>query len=251
MGSSSRHGRTNRKSAKARGRSSRGQRSIVPNTKEIKSRGSGNKELPEKSIKSRKLSQSQRKREEDREVIYALRAMEILVDSGVGLSQAMKHIADEDYGCISEEFARILKETERGEYLDRCIEEAVSRAASPAFKKMLEAMVMAVRDDIGISKILKKTADREFEERRTRLTAYTKKLTGTAEIFITTGILLPIILVVFGFLSSITESIAEVVPFLDGGLLGSMKVCTVPALLIVIAILLGLILSTRARDPNI
>jgi pilus assembly protein TadC len=177
--------------------------------------------------------------------------MEILVDSGVGLSEAMKHIADEDYGCISEEFARILEETVRGKYLDKCIEEAVSRAASPAFKKMLEAMVMAVRDDIGISKILKKTADREFEERRTRLAAYTKKLTGTAEIFITTGILLPIILVVFGFLSSITESIADVAPFLDGGILGSMKVCTVPALLIVLAILLGLILSTRARDPNI
>jgi len=180
-----------------------------------------------------------------------LRAMEILVDSGVGLSEAMKHIADEDYGCISEEFARILEETKRGKYLDRCIEEAVRRAASPGFKKMLEAMVMAVRDDIGISKILKKTADREFEERRIRLTAFTKKLTGTAEIFITTGILLPIILVVFGFLSSITESIGDAVPFLDGGILGSMKVCTIPALLIVLGILLGLILSTRGRDPNI
>jgi len=251
MGSSSRHGRKNRNPANRRGKSHRGEKSRIEG--EIKNYAirSRKKELPQKIIKPRKQSHSQRKREEDREVIYALRAMEILVDSGVGLSEAMKHIADEDYGRISEEFARILDETERGKYLDRCIEEAVGRASSPAFKKMLEAMVMAVRDDIGISKILKKTADREFEERRTRLSAFTKKLTGTAEIFITTGILLPIILVVFGFLSSITESISEEVPFLDGGILGSMKVCTVPALLIVIGVLLGLILSTRARDPNI
>ncbi|MDP6154642.1 MAG: type II secretion system F family protein [Candidatus Thermoplasmatota archaeon] len=250
MGRSPQHGRKKRDPAIARGKPlpEEKSRNAAKRNNTIRSE---KKELPQKFVNPRKLSPSQRKREEDREVIYALRAMEILVDSGVGLSEAMKHIADEDYGCISEEFARILEETVRGKYLDKCIEEAVSRAASPAFKKMLEAMVMAVRDDIGISKILKKTADREFEERRTRLAAYTKKLTGTAEIFITTGILLPIILVVFGFLSSITESIADVAPFLDGGILGSMKVCTVPALLIVLAILLGLILSTRARDPNI
>ena len=199
----------------------------------------------------RKRTASHSKRDEEKEVLYALRAMEILIGSGVGLGEAIKHIADEDYGCISTELRLILDETREGKFLERSLRDAARHALSPAFRKMLEALAMGVRDDIEISKILKKTADREFEERRNKLEAFTEKLTGTAEIFMTMGILVPIILIVFGFLGTITKSIAEEAPFMDLDFLANIGLCTIPALAVVVIILMTLIFTTRSRDPNL
>ena len=37
----------------------------------------------------------------DQELLYAIRAIEVLLESGVGVAEAMKHVADEDYGDLS------------------------------------------------------------------------------------------------------------------------------------------------------
>ena len=211
----------------------------------------GKSEIPTISGSSPGRAPRHSRRDEEKEVLYAIRALEILVGSGVGLEEAMKHIADADYGCISTEFHRVLDESRKGTYLERSLRDAGKRASSPAFRKMLETLAMGVRDDIEISKILKKTADREFEERRSKLEAFTKKLTGTAEIFMTMGILVPIILIVFGFLGSITKSIAKEAPFMNLDFLANIGMCTIPALAVVVIILITLIFTTRSRDPNL
>ncbi len=50
----------------------------------------------------------------DEELLYAIRAMEVLLQSGVGIVEAMKHVADEDYGDLSVEFGRIFKAIDAG-----------------------------------------------------------------------------------------------------------------------------------------
>jgi pilus assembly protein TadC len=50
----------------------------------------------------------------DQELLYAIRAIEILLESGVGVAEAMKHIADEDYGDLSDIFSQIFAETDSG-----------------------------------------------------------------------------------------------------------------------------------------
>ena len=37
----------------------------------------------------------------DQELLFAIRGIEVLLESGVGVAEAMKHIADEDYGDLS------------------------------------------------------------------------------------------------------------------------------------------------------
>ena len=43
----------------------------------------------------------------DQELLYAIRGIEVLLESGVGIAEAMKHIADEDYGDLSKIFKQI------------------------------------------------------------------------------------------------------------------------------------------------
>ena len=45
----------------------------------------------------------------DQELLYAIRAVEVLLESGVGVAEAMKHIADEDYGDLSAVFKQIFR----------------------------------------------------------------------------------------------------------------------------------------------
>ena len=53
----------------------------------------------------------------DEELLYAIRAMEVLLQSGVGIAEAMKHVADEDYGDLSSEFQRIFSAVDGGSTL--------------------------------------------------------------------------------------------------------------------------------------
>ena len=48
----------------------------------------------------------------DQELLFAIRGIEVLLESGVGVAEAMKHIADEDYGDLSIIFKQIFSETD-------------------------------------------------------------------------------------------------------------------------------------------
>ena len=45
----------------------------------------------------------------DQELLFAIRGIEVLLESGVGVAEAMKHVADEDYGDLSGIFKQILE----------------------------------------------------------------------------------------------------------------------------------------------
>ena len=47
----------------------------------------------------------------DQELLFAIRGIEVLLESGVGVAEAMKHVADEDYGDLSEIFKQIFRDT--------------------------------------------------------------------------------------------------------------------------------------------
>ena len=53
----------------------------------------------------------------DQELLYAIRAIEVLLESGVGVAEAMKHVADEDYGDLSGVFKQIFRDTDSEEHL--------------------------------------------------------------------------------------------------------------------------------------
>lgn len=130
----------------------------------------------------------------ERELLYALRAMEVLLSSGIGLESAIKHVAEGNYGEISIEFQKILDEINSGEYIVNSLKKAVARTKSRGLKKALTTMVIAAEGDINLVETFAKIAEKETKERRVALDGYIDKLSTTTEIFMVVGILIPIIL---------------------------------------------------------
>ena len=55
-----------------------------------------------------------REQEESRDLLYAIRALEIMMSSGVGLEAAILSIAGGGYGIISEDFQKMIKQQKKG-----------------------------------------------------------------------------------------------------------------------------------------
>ena len=55
-----------------------------------------------------------RRIEESREILYVIRAIDVMMSSGVGLEAAMHTIGRGGYGVISEDFASVLERLQSG-----------------------------------------------------------------------------------------------------------------------------------------
>ena len=133
---------------------------------------------------------------EDRELIYALWAMEILVRSGIGLETAMKHVAEGDYGIISKKFNKILSSTEIEKGMRESLQETKSKSLREAYTTLLNCM----KRDASVSESIKTIAERETQNRKMKTRKFIGTLTVVSELFLTLGVIIPIIAVVLPFM---------------------------------------------------
>ncbi|MEW6069172.1 MAG: type II secretion system F family protein [Candidatus Thermoplasmatota archaeon] len=135
---------------------------------------------------------------EDRELLYAIWAMEVLVSSGIGLESAIKHVAEGDYGKISKEFKKALA---RPEAMSEGLEKALSKLAietkSKSLKKTIGLLTKSLKSETGVGEALRTLAERETQERKTRIQGFIEKLSLVSEIFIMI-LLIPVVVAVIG-----------------------------------------------------
>ena len=87
----------------------------------------------------------------DQELLYAIRAIEVLLESGVGIAEAMKHIADEEYGDLSGVFKQIFKDTDGGKAFGDAIRTQSRKTDSAGLRRVLSALVMSVEEDTNVT----------------------------------------------------------------------------------------------------
>ena len=73
----------------------------------------------------------------DQELLYAIRAIEVLLESGVGVAEAMKHVADEEYGDLSGVFKQIFRDTDSGRAFGDSIRTQSRKTDSPGLRRVL------------------------------------------------------------------------------------------------------------------
>jgi len=181
----------------------------------------------------------------DRELLYAIRAMSVLLSTGVGLESAMKHVADADYGDISVIFGQALRESaEGGGYLSDSLRRAMQRTRSEGLRKALNTMIMGSSGEINLVESLEKLAEKETRKKQVAIEKYIDKLGSMTEVYLILGILVPIMIVAIAFVDKLTEA-AE---FGEAMLSEEMRMAILMGVLIVLGII---VLVTKVTEPKV
>ena len=187
----------------------------------------------------------------EQELLYGVRAIEILLESGVGVAEAMKHIADEDYGDLSAIFRQIFADTDSGRNFSDAIRTQMRSTDSAGLRKVLSSLIMSIEEDTNVIDRLRSIADKESKDRRINLDSFIEGLTGTSEQFLIVAILIPIIVVIGAVVNGLVESAAAA----GGGFMGNtmtMPDTCVPALFLIATVtIVGLIVRTKAQEPGV
>ena len=148
--------------------------------------------------------------EESADLLYAMRAVMVLLGSGIGLEAAMQMIGRGGYGVISKDFKEILGNLQRGSKLETELSRLSSKAKSKAYSRFLGTLRTNVTSDSDLLRALEQQSEREEEERNDKLAEYIEKLSG-----------LPTLLLVLGMLSPIIFGIGAMIPIIAPGLMTS------------------------------
>ena len=184
----------------------------------------------------------------DQELLYAIRAIEVLLESGVGVAEAMKHVADEEYGDLSGVFKQIFRDTDSGRAFGDSIRTQSRKTDSPGLRRVLTTLVMSVEEDTNVIDRLRSIAEKEARDRRVELDGFIESLSGASEQFMIVSMLLPIIVVIGAVISGIMGNDAAAA--FGGGM--TMPAWCAPVAFIVTGILLaGLITSTKSKEPGV
>ena len=187
----------------------------------------------------------------DQELLYAIRAIEVLLESGVGVAEAMKHIADEDYGELSAIFKQISSDTDRGSNISDAMRTQMRSTSSAGLRKVLSSLIMSVEEDTNVIERLRSIAEKEARDRRIDLDAFIEGLTATSEQFLIVSILIPIIVVIGAVVNGLVESAKAA----GGGFMGNtptMPDTCVPALFLIATIAIaGMVVQTKSREPGV
>ena len=187
----------------------------------------------------------------DQELLFAIRGIEVLLESGVGVAEAMKHVAEEDYGDLSGIFQQIFKDTDGGKNFSDAIKSQMRKTDSAGLRKVFSSLIMSIEEDTNVIDRLRSIADKEARERRVNLDNFIEGLTATSEQFLIVSILIPIIVVIGAVVNGLVESAKAS----GGGFMGNtptMPDSCVPALFIIATITIaGMIVQTKSKEPGV
>ena len=185
----------------------------------------------------------------DQELLYAIRAIEVLLESGVGVAEAMKHVADEDYGDLSGVFKQIFRDTDSGRAFGDSIRTQSRKTNSAGLRRVLTTLVMSVEEDTNVIDRLRSIAEKEARDRRIELDGFIERLSGVSEQFLILSILGPLIVVIGAVISGILND-----EQLEGAPVpgGEMPYWCAPVAFIVTGIIMAaLIARTKSTEPGV
>jgi type II secretory pathway component PulF len=165
-----------------------------------------------------------RKLDEQREILYVIRTLDVLMSSGVGLEAAIHTIGSGGYGVISEDFSAMMKRLRKGTAggLDRELKGLLKKAESEGYRRLLNTMYSNVTQNTDIVETLRKQGVRMENERTEAVKKYIEELGAVPETLLSIGMIGPIILAIVGLVPQLLGDGAEaIVGSIDQGMINS------------------------------
>ncbi len=136
-----------------------------------------------------------RARAAEKQLPYALRHLAVILRSGAGFYQALKMVAEGNYGVLSEEFRRTVREIDEG----KSTKEALSNLAlrmrwSKGIRRAVAQLLRALRIGGKISDIISEIAKDVAFEQRAKIAQYGEKLNVFGVFYMFLSIVFPTML---------------------------------------------------------
>jgi pilus assembly protein TadC len=186
--------------------------------------------------------------QEERDLLYSMRALQVLVGSGIGLETSMHIIGRGGYGVISDDFATILTNLGRGARLEEELAKIHTRSKSTSYRRFINTLRNNVANDTDLLRSLEQQAEREEEERNEKMKEYIEVLSGLPTLMLTFGMLAPII---FGSVAVIPLMMSADNPFIDMGTLSTAAGCFGPSLILSVIAMAFVGMRAHTQDPGV
>ena len=132
------------------------------------------------------------------ELPFALRHMATELRAGIGLYKTIQAVASNDYGTLSDEFARTINEIEEGSDTAVALKHLALRTQSRPLKTAINHILRAMRTGGNLSKVMTDIAEDVSDEMKTRIQTFSQNLNFFSVIFIFIGIVLPVAIIILG-----------------------------------------------------
>jgi len=134
---------------------------------------------------------SRRRREIDRDLLFAGRHLWIALKGGLPLFDSLVAISKSNYGTVSVELNKIVEKVFMGTPLDTAMQEVVEDNPSQSFKRMLLQIVNSVRSGADVADSLEVVLDQVSREQLIDIREYGQKLNPVVMFYMVTGIIFP------------------------------------------------------------
>jgi flagellar protein FlaJ len=170
-----------------------------------------------------KMSLAKKMVELDKSLLFALRHMLIKVRSGIPFFNSIAGIAYSDYGYVSSEFKKVIKQIEGGSSEIKSLEDAAFYNPSHFFRNFIWQVTNSLRAGTDISKTLEVIVKGIEGERYVQIKEFGNRLSPIALMYIMFTVILPALAVTF----------MTIFTFFFGGTVTELNFYVVPVILLV------------------
>lgn len=133
----------------------------------------------------------------ERNLMPALQSILVQVNSGVPLFDILINVSKADYGQVSAEFARAVKEISAGKPQLDALEELAVRNPSVFFRRAIWQIVNGMRSGADIAAVVKDSIDSLSEEQLIQIQNYGSQLNPLAMFYMLIAVIVPALSVTF------------------------------------------------------
>ncbi len=140
--------------------------------------------------------------EVNRSLPYALRHMGTQLSSGIGLPETITSVSRADYGILSDEFGKIIRDANAGMSFEEALTAMDNRIESEPLRRATRQIQRTLRTGGDLAKTLSILADETAFELRMKLRDYTQSLNMLTMIYMFVSAVIPAMLMVTISISS-------------------------------------------------
>lgn len=144
-----------------------------------------------------KISVKKKADDLEKNLIFAIRHLLVKVRSGVPLYEALVGVSQGDYGAISEEIKKAVKEMQGGASEAAALDKVARLNPSTYFRRTMWQITNALRSGADISSTLSAIEDNAISEQKNKIAQYGAEMNPFAVIYMMMTVILPTLGITF------------------------------------------------------